>query len=81
MKAIIQTIKRTYRTTENVRLDGRLYETVKKIDAQTNKTTIFGVPVLTKFSIDGEEKLVKFCGIPIKSFRRELWDHLSESNP
>ena len=29
MKAIIRTITRTYRTTENVRLSGRLYETVK----------------------------------------------------
>lgn len=78
MKAIIQTITKAYRTTKNVRLSGRLYETVKGIDARTSKTTIFGVPVLTKFSIDGEEKIVKFCGIPIISFRRELRDHLSE---
>lgn len=81
MKAIIETVSRTYRTTENVNVNGESHEIVKRIDAQTSKTTIFGVPVLTKFSIDGEEKLVKFCGIPIKSSRRELWDHLSQSNP
>ncbi len=77
MKAIIQTISKTYRTTSNVQLDGRLYETVEKVDAQTKETAILGVPVLTQFSIDGEEKIVKFFGIPIKSFRRELWDHHS----
>ncbi len=58
-------------------MDGRLYETVEKVDAQTKETAILGVPVLTQFSIDGEEKIVKFLGIPIKSFRRELWDHHS----
>ena len=81
MKAIIQSVTRTYRTTKNVKVDGHLHEIVKRIDVQTSKTTIFGVPVLSKYTIEGEEKLVKFCGIPIKSFRRELWDHLSESNP
>ena len=75
MKAIIQTVKRTYRTTESVTHGSREYETVKKIDAKTRDTTILGVPVLTTFAIDGEEKVVKFLGIPIKSFRQELWDH------
>lgn len=77
MKAIIQTVKKTYRTTTSVKLDGRLYETVNKIDARTKETTILGVPVLTQFSVDGEEKIVRFLGIPIKSFRQELWDHHS----
>lgn len=81
MKAIIQTITKTYRTTENVKLDGRLHEVVQKIDAETKDTTIFDVPVLTKFSIDGEEKVVKFFGIPIKSYRRELWDHQLSKQP
>lgn len=81
MRAIIQTITKTYRTTANVQLDGRLHEVVKKIDAQTKETTIFGVPVLTQFSINGEEKRVKFLGIPIKSFRRELWDHQCSEQP
>lgn len=81
MKAIIQTTTKTYRTTEKVKLDNRLYEVVQKVDARTKETTIFGVPVLTQFSIDGEEKIVKFMGIPIKSFRRELWDHLRSEQP
>ena len=77
MKAIIQTIIKTYRTTSSVKLDGRVHEIVNKIDARTKETTIFGAPVITQFSIDGEEKIVKLFGITIKSFRRELWDHHS----
>jgi len=80
-KAIIQVIKKTYRTTENVDMHGRLHEVVQKIDAQTEETIIFGVPIMTKFSIDGEEKTIKFLGIPIKSSRRELWDHLRSEQP
>lgn len=81
MKAIIQTRTKTYRTTANVKLDGRVYEVVNKIDAQTKETTIFGVPVLTQFSIQGEEKNVKLFGIPVKSIRRELWDRQCSEQP
>lgn len=81
MKAIIQTITKTYRTTEDVEINHRLHEVVRKVDAQTKETTIFGVPILTHFSIEGDEKLIKFFGIPIKSSRRELWDHLLSKQP
>lgn len=81
MRAIIQTLSKTYRTTANVKLDGHLHEVVKKIDTRTKETTIFGVPVLTHYSIEGEEKIVKFLGIPIKSSRLELWDHLLPEQP
>lgn len=81
MKAIIQTITKIYRTTANVKLDGRLHEVANKIDAQTKETTIFGVPILTQFSIQGEEKTVKFLGIPMKSFRQELWDRQCSEQP
>lgn len=77
MKAIIQTVSRTYRKTKNVESEGKLYEIVDKICAQTKETAILGVPILTRFSIDGEEKITKFLGIPIKSSRHELWDHHS----
>ena len=59
-----------------VELHGRLTEIAEKVDARTKETTIFGVPVLSQYSVDGEETIVKFFGIPIKSSRRELWDHL-----
>lgn len=81
MKPIIQTIVRTYRTTEKVASNGRICEIVRKVDAQTKRTTILGVPVLTEYSVDGEEKIVRLFGIPIKSRRRELWDHLSAEQP
>ena len=77
MKAIIRTTTRTYRSTHTVEDGNMAHELVTKIDARTKETTILGVPVQTQFSIDGEEKIIKIFGIPILSFRRELWDHHS----
>lgn len=78
MKAFIRIIERSYRTTEHVKVGDTLHEVVKKIDARIKRATILGAPVLTKYSAEGKEKIVKIFGIPILSHRRELWDHLRQ---
>lgn len=75
MKPIIQISHRTYRSTSTVIVDGVKHERVKKIDAKIKEITFSGIPIHTVFSIDGKETITRVFGIPIKSVRRELWDH------
>ena len=78
MKAFIRIVERSYRTTEHEKVGDKLHEVVKKIDASIKRTTILGAPMVTKYSSEGKEKVVKIFGIPILSHRRELWDHLRQ---